>query len=301
MALFDFLFGSQSAKPMAISNPLQDSINTTAADSLARFRNRRNQILDQSGALFPGLYADADRAARQGLGDIDFASNSLRGFDPTANYERIRSGDINALQGLISALSGAGSAEESAISARLGLAGRPGSSARNILRSTRLGGTFAPVANTIFGNLGSTSRGLAESTFNRARGLTSLASARPRLFSDLYGFANAPLDAEAEALGSEVGAFGPLSSATKNNFAGMDIKRKAGLLDFPLRLAETAAGTIGSVSDAVTGLGGMNNSFRNWDSPSFWNNTNSMLDRWGDSPYGGTRTRNNGYFGGWGV
>lgn len=224
-------------------------------------------MLDGASSLFPDLLSRAGAATRLGEGDLNLASEGLRNFDPTGTYERIRGGDIAALTGLADTLSGVGSRQEAQLAARLGLAGRPRSSAREILRSTRIGSALAPVANTIFGNLGGTTSRLGDLTFGRSRGLADLAFRRPALYSDLYNFALSPLDAEARSLAYETGALSPIAAANRDNFAGMETTRRAGIFDYPLKASEYLAGTVGNLSDAagsvfsaiplIGGIGGM--------------------------------------------
>lgn len=260
MAIQDFLFGKTNYKPISISEPLRDSIDLTTGQSLGRFRRRKDQTLDAFGELARRTLPRIEGAVDQGLADVDAASSMLRGFNPLGTYETLRGGNIQALTGLADTLSGVGRREERALSARLGLAGRPRSSARDLIRSTGTATAFAPIANTIFANLGGDVTRLGQQVGSTASGLGALAMLRPDLYGSLYNYALAPIEAEAAGLGVETSALNALADAIRKNYAGMDVQKKMGLMDYPVRMSESLAGTVGNLADAagsVTSLFGM--------------------------------------------
>lgn len=262
MAIQDFLFGKTKYKPLSISEPLKDSINLTSGASMDRFRRRKGETLDAFGDLARRTLPRIEGAVDQGLSDVGFASSMLRGFNPLQTYETIREGNIQALTGLSDALSGVGRREERALSARLGLAGRPQSSARDLIRSTGTATAFAPIANTIFSNLGTDVSRIGQQVGETAGGLSALAMLRPDLFGSLYGYAMAPLEAEAAGLGMETSALGALADAIRKNYAGMDVQQKMGLMDYPTRMTEMFSGSVGNLADAAGSVLKLGSKFR---------------------------------------
>jgi len=193
----------------------------------------------------------------EGEKDIAAGSRMLKEFNPMAAYERVRSGNLGALTGLTDMLSGVGRRQEAAASARLGLAGRPRSSARDILRSSGLAAGFAPVAGQIFSGLGRDTGILGRQVSEQAGGLKDMAMSRPQLYNQLLKMGLAPLEAEQLALQGEVGALGGLADAVKKNFAGMDVTKKRGIFDYLTDSTGAIAGAAGNLSDAAGSVGGL--------------------------------------------
>lgn len=250
MAIQDFLFGKTEYKPLRISDALQSSIDTTSGASMNRFRSKKGGILDAFQRTADRTLPKVEQAVNLGQGDLSAASGMLTGFNPVGTYERIRSGNLAGLTGLSDALAGIGRRSDQAMAARLGMAGRP-SSARDLIRARGTASAFAPIANTIFGNLGSDTAGLGRQVVNQAGALRAIAAARPDLFGQIYQYALAPLSAEGAALSTETDALRALGDAVKANYAGMDAQKKMGLMDYPVRMSESLAGTVGNLADAA--------------------------------------------------
>lgn len=261
MGLQDTLFGKTTYNPIRISNELQRSVDLTSGGSLDRYRKRKGEVLDAFQVLANRTLPKVESAVDLGMKDLNAGSTMLRSYNPLATYERIRGGNLASLTSLADTLSGVGRRNESALAARLGMAGRPMSSARDLIRSSGTATAFAPIANTIYGNLGNDTTGISRDTFNQVKGLQALAAARPDLYGNLYQYALAPLVAEQQALGGETDALNALAQAVAKNYAGMDVQKKMGIMDYPLRLSENLSGTVGNLADAAGSVMGIAGGF----------------------------------------
>lgn len=254
MSLQSTLFGSTSYKPIAISKALQASTETTAGKSLDRYREKKGGILDKYGALSERILPKAEAATDLGQEDLSAASRKLQSFDPVAVYERLRGGNLGALTGLTDMLSGVGRRQEAQAAARLGLAGRPRSAARDILRSSSLASAFSPVAGQIFAGLGTDTSNLGSTLTGQSKELRALAAARPDLYKTMLQLGLAPLEAEQMGLAGETSALNALADAVKKNYAGMDVNKKMGIMDYVTGITGGLAETAGNLGDAYMGI-----------------------------------------------
>lgn len=261
MSLQDTLFGKQVNKPIRISNELQRSVDLTSGGSLDRYRKRKGETLDAFQILADRTLPKVEAAADLGLRDINAGSTMLRSYNPLATYERLRGGNLASLTGLADTLSGVGRREERTLAARLGMAGRPASSARDLIRSSGTATAFAPIVNTIYGNLGNDTSGISRDVMNQVKGLQALAAARPDLYGQIYQYALAPLQAEQQALGGETDALNALAQALAKNYAGMDVQKKMGIMDYPVRMSENLSATVGNLADAAGSVMGIAGGF----------------------------------------
>lgn len=261
MSLQDTLFGKTTYKPIRISNELQRSVDLTSGGSMDRYRKRKGETLDAFQILADRTLPKVEAAADLGLRDINAGSTMLRSYNPLATYERLRGGNLASLTGLADTLSGVGRREERTLAARLGMAGRPASSARDLIRSSGTATAFAPIANTIYGNLGNDTSGISRDVMNQVNGLQALAAARPDLYGQIYQYALAPLQAEQQALGGETDALNALAQALAKNYAGMDVQKKMGIMDYPVRMSENLSATVGNLADAAGSVMGIAGGF----------------------------------------
>ena len=261
MGLQETLFGKTNYKPIVISEPLRDSVNVTAGSSLNRYRRRAGETLDAFQLLADRTLPKVEGAIQLGQNDINSASSLLKGLNPLSNYERIREGNLTSIKGLSDWLAGIGRRQEGQLAARLGMAGRPMSSARDLIRSSGASSALSPLVQSIFSNLGSDNSGISRDVMNQAAGLRSMANARPDLYGSLYNYALAPLDAERMSLGGETDTLNALAQAVKSNYAGMDVQKKMGIMDYPVRMSENLSATVGNIADAAGSVAGIAGSF----------------------------------------
>ena len=254
MALSDFLFGKTTLKSVPVSENLRDSLNITTGESMDRYRRRKGETLDAFQGFADRTLPKAEGQIHLSEADLNRASQLAGNYNPMGTYERIRGGNISALQGLADSLAGIGRRQESELSARLGMAGRPMSSARDLMRASGTAAAMSPLAQGIFANLGRDTSGISADVMNQAQMLRSLAASRPDLYNQLYNLALAPLNAEGQALGTETNALGALANAYRQNFAGMDVQKKMGLTDYSKRLSEQMSATTGNLADAVNNV-----------------------------------------------
>lgn len=129
----------------------------------------RKQTVSQLDTLGKDQALDSDifstlRARNEGLGN-QYAEDSQsfasllksmagQGTDPYAGYERLRSGNLGALDKWKTNLMDYGSAYDKLAGARVGNGGSPGSSYMSILNQDRAGRNISPILSQIFGNLG---------------------------------------------------------------------------------------------------------------------------------------------------
>jgi len=257
MGLQETLFGKTEYKPLRISDALQRSAETTAGVSLDRYRKQKGGILDRYTSMAGRVMPKVEAATDAGAADLSAASEKMKGFDPVATYERLRTGNLGALTGLTDTLSGVGRRQEAQVAARLGMAGRPRSSARDILRSSTLAAAFSPVAGQIFSGLGSDTGILGRQLTSQSAELRNLARTRPDIYAQLFQYGLAPLAAEQMGLEGETGTLNALADAIRKNYAGMDVSQKMGVADYMTRGSETIADTVGNLADAYTSLYGL--------------------------------------------
>ena len=248
MGFFDLLMGGGSkASPVFSSKKLATGIDNSLG-SVDRYRNTRDRTLNAFGALSDDLNARALATLPAAESAMRASAQRVNSIDPLSTYRTVREENLGALSRMSDLLSGVGKREESAAAARLGLAGRPSSMGRDLLRSNRTSAALAPTLNDIFSNLSRDSTGIDAGNASVADMLMKMASARPGMYSPYLNMALAPLHAEGAALGPEMSALNALAGAAKTNTAGVNVKPQYGLMDI------TGALT-GQVGDLMSGAG----------------------------------------------
>lgn len=248
MGFFDtILGGGTKSSPVFSSKKLQAGIDSSVA-SANRFQNRRNSILDVYGNLSENYMAQAQKMLPDSIGDVSLASQKARSIDPMETYRTVRDENLAALGRQADMMSGVGKREESIAAARLGMAGRPTSMARDVLRSNRANAALAPTVNSIFSNVGRDSSGINADQASTVELLMQLASARPDVFNSYLNMALNPMRAEADGLNAEGSFWQQLANAAKTNTAGVNVESSGGIMDIISGLTSAAGDVVGGIT-----------------------------------------------------
>lgn len=256
------------------SAPVMDAINSFAPN-LTRSSSRNTADIEDtrraardSANVLKGLETDSVNRA---TGVI----NRLGSFNPIDTYERIRTGNIASLDDLSKILTSSGRRASSLEAARLGYGGGRNSTYQDILREGRVAAAIAPVAGSIYNNLGRDTAGISGSE------LAALASVIPALQqrNSLVGrdvpYYALPVSMRDQTDANMVSALSGLANAARSNTAGFEYMpnkgaRIGGALDSAINsFIDTAMSlyTGGAAGGGSSGggidIGGLMNVFRN--------------------------------------
>lgn len=141
-------------------------------------------------------------------------------YDPLANYERLRSGNLSALDTWGAKLSGYGSAADKAAMAARGYGGRGGGTYEQILRTDRISKNIAPVLNTIFSNLGREAAGAETGRLSNILSSQGLMQERAQVPYRSVDRLLDPVRARGQTAAGIFSNFGALGGIARNNIAG---------------------------------------------------------------------------------
>lgn len=217
-------FGSTKQRPVFTSPEIADRYRY---DLLGEYdKNRTAQQGDL--AKYADLISAGNPQAKQ-FSDEDTASiTKLLGdygsYDPTATYERVRSGNLASLNDQFANLVNYGSAADKARMASLGLGGRASSgSYGKVLDSVRAARNLSPVLNTIYGNLGSDTSRLTQDRYQNLMSQLGLMNQRAGLYDQrVAGRALIPSLARNAALQTDVGNLSGIGQGFNQNVAGWE-------------------------------------------------------------------------------
>lgn len=213
-------------------------------DLLKHWTNEElHNVQEQQALALGGLKAKADAAAAayaaavgkstpaiealnlDTQGRLSGLADQFTGFDPVANYERVRGGNIASLADQFTKLASLGQEGDKTRLASLGYGGRGPSSYESILRSDRISRNIAPVLDTIYRNLGTDTAGLNNNRLQNLAATLAILKERGMLPGATDARALLPYQAEAGLFGGQVGLGGELANATGANFQGFETKK----------------------------------------------------------------------------
>lgn len=190
--------------------------------------------LRESGDAAANAYAAAIAASTPKYNELNADTiNRLTGladqyqsFDPTSNYERVRSGNISSLADQFVNLANYGQEGDKAALAARGYGGRGPSSYESILRSDRISKNIAPVLNTIYGNLGADTAGLNQNRLANLAATMGIYQSRLGLPGAADARTLLPYQAREAMLGNQIGmGGGALAETSKANVSGYEQKQ----------------------------------------------------------------------------
>lgn len=159
MGLFNLgnMIGAFSGTPKydAIDLPYNKDVNEQLKSLLATLgvdTGTDTGIFDTLRAKNEALSPEYATASKSGANLLQALANN--GADPYGGYERLRSGNLDALDKWKNNLFDYGSRYDKLAGARTGMGGSPGSSYMSILNQDRAGKNLSPVLSQIFGSLG---------------------------------------------------------------------------------------------------------------------------------------------------
>lgn len=178
------------------------------------------KALDAYGTANTERIANTKRLA--GLAESDYSNlfKNSQTYDPMASYERIRSGNLSALQGLSGSLADQGRRQESLAAQSLGLGARPSGSYEKALIADRVSRNTAPIANTIFGNLGSDTVNVGNQNTQNLGNLANLINARSATADYGAGLELNPMNALMALREGQTNLLGNQAGVAKSNLAG---------------------------------------------------------------------------------
>lgn len=230
MALSDFLFGSTKAEPIYVNPQLNTAVSRQASTRMPEYQRLFDEGLGEFRAATRSAQQNLNRLAPQSEGQLSAAIQALSGYNPLADYERIRTGNIAAANAAARNLAGAGSAQQKLMLSRLGYAGIPTSSYNTLLTTDRVARNSLPMYDRIFANLGADAGMLGNLRFQAPNALNNAILAREGVYTRPAQLSLNPLLAAYDALGAETGALTDIANAARANFAGLNTRNNPGLL-----------------------------------------------------------------------
>jgi hypothetical protein len=251
-------FMPDKTSTMVKNQALQDQINSSTS-GMNDYRSAANEALSDYGAANRAAMAKAAPLYNQSIGEAQDLKNSLANSSYMADRERVRAGDLSALQGLLGSMGGGMSASDKIAASRLGYAGRPSSTYMDKARQSYLGAFASPIAANIFGGLNNAAYGSSADRYQNIGTQLGLMNYRNSMPSALAGMTLNPLYARQQARQSEIGQLQGLSDASNSNFAGFKTQKNkwaaaAGAVDDSLNSAADMA--MSAYSGGLMGGGG---------------------------------------------
>lgn len=234
-------FSPPKTERVYTSPELQGQLTTTIG-GMDQYRTKAGQALTNYEAANRKAIEESKRLGTQTEGEIAGLLGGLRGQSFLADRERVRQGDLAALQGLLGQLGGGMSKADKAAASRLGYAGRPSSSYMDKQRSSYLGAFGAPIASQIFGGLTSAAVGAGQERGANVNQQLGLMGYRNQIPLGLAQMELSPLQALQAARQNEIAQLGGLSDVARSNLAGFKENRNkwaaaAGAVDQSLNSA----------------------------------------------------------------
>lgn len=211
--------GSPKTQPIYYSKDIKRGI-PSYMEFLKGFRDQDVTSLADYAAEIKRLKPQAEQFAQEDAKNLSFLIGKNLAYDPLDAYERIRSGNLGALDTQAANLAGYGAAADKINLAGRGYGGRGPGSYERILTQDRVSKNIVPVLNTIFGNLGRDTGGAASDRLNNLISTFQLMqqrAERPLSFADMM---LNPVRARGEAAGINLSNFGNLASTARENVAG---------------------------------------------------------------------------------
>lgn len=217
-------FGSTRARPVYkstdinsyISGLLLPEYNKTMAANQADVANYANLI----GAGMP----QAQQFLGQDVSTLSNLINQYGSYDPTATYERLRSGNLESLNKEFTNLADYGSATDKARLAAAGLGDRASAgSYGKVLDQIRAARNITPVLGQIYGSLGSDTATIGNQRIQDLMAALGLMNTRAGLYDTrIAGRALMPAAARTAALGSDIASLGGIGGVYNQNLAGFE-------------------------------------------------------------------------------
>lgn len=218
-------FGDDKLKQKYYNPELGALFNTEYIDALKKLRTSGEDATAQYSQALKAATPQAQEISNMDVADLGSLIRGSLNYDPVASYERIREGNLGALNAQAANLADYGSRGDKLALAARGYGGRGDGAYERILRQDRISRNIAPVIGGIFNNLGQDSS-IAEN--NRFRNLLSylqLMRERSGVPDRLAERALYPAEAQASLLGREIAIAGGLGQASRNNSAGFQLKK----------------------------------------------------------------------------
>ncbi len=265
-----------------MSDPIGSALSAFGSSKLNQefYNKRANKNLNYLGKQFQGDNADynnaldafkganaatsADYARLRPQTEADYNTllDKQNSYDPMADYERLRGGNLGALKDWSGIIGDMGSRGDKLALAAMGMAGRPDSSYGTILRADRVSRNLAPVLGNIMSSLGNDTNTIGNqrtSNLSNSMGIINARNQTPMLG---YGLQMDPANALMAIRSGQLGQLGQTGDIAKNNTAGWTLE-----------------------PDMISRVGTSMNNFND----SMWQNIGNVASLYSDYMSGGTK------------
>lgn len=253
-------FGGPKVKQIIYNKNLGDAQNQQGIQlqDLAKYGDTAQRAY---AAAVAASTPQAQAINQENIGTLGTLANQYAAYDPTANYERIRSGNISSLADQFVNMASLGQEGDKLALAARGYGGSGPGSYESILRSDRISRNIAPVLNTIYGNLGTDASRTSADRLSNLQATMALLQTRGALPGSLDYRALLPYQSQANMLGGQIAMGGDLANAYKANVAGFQStpNKWANFFQQSGRAADQVADTAVSLAGDVASMysGGM--------------------------------------------
>jgi hypothetical protein len=216
-------FGSNHPRPVNRSNTVKDLIEYGLIPQYtAAGQANQGDLADYAAAIQAGT-PQAKGLQDEDIGTISNLIKEYGSYDPTATYERLRSGNLSSLDNQFTNLVNYGSASDKARMAALGLGGRASSgSYGKILDSVRAARNLSPVLQTIYGNLGSDTSRITGDRYQNLMATLGLINNRAGTVDRTANRSLLPIQARNAVFQDQVNNLGGINNAIGQNTAGYE-------------------------------------------------------------------------------
>lgn len=212
-------FAGRKLKRINNNENLQDEINRTIS-TMPDYRKHLDRYLGDYDAGMKDNIAEQRRLGKITEGEIGGLLSTLRDNDYLSDRERIREGDLAAVNSFISQMGGGGSREDKAAMARLGYAGRPSGSYATKVRQSYLTSTASPLIAQVLAGLNTGANQSSNSRRANVGQSVGLIRERNDLPDRITDRMLAPMNARISAKEAEIGALDGMADVDRKNLQG---------------------------------------------------------------------------------